>query len=396
MTGRIPVLDVQPVIRAAPTRRRASSASRSRCRRPSSARATTRCEPPPCSRAPDGTAAHPRAHGARCPGHATAGTPPSPPTRWASGRSRCEGWGDPYGTWRPRRRDQGAGRHRRRPDARRGCRAAHPRPRGHVRPQHAAERARAGRRRQRRVGDTAAARTTSSRAALGQDVVEVLERFPVRDLVTADRREYPLVVERARALVRLLVRVLPALGGRGAQQGRLLALRHLRDGRRAAARGRRHGLRRRLPHADPPDRTSEPQGPQQHADPGPGRPGRRRTRSARPRAATTRSTPTWARSTTSTPSSLGPATSAWRSRSTSRCSARRTTRGSPSTRSGSPPGPTARSRTRRTRRRSTRTSTRSTSTTTPRASTPRSDGSCRCGSTTAYESSASTTRTPSR
>ena len=60
-----------------------------------------------------------------------------------------------------------------------------------------------------------------------------------------------------------------------------------------------------------------------------------------------------------------PTSSAWRSRSTSRCSARRTTRGSPSTRSGSPPAPTARSRTPRTRRRSTRTSTRSTSTTTP-------------------------------
>ena len=41
-----------------------------------------------------------------------------------------------------------------------------------------------------------------------------------------------------------------------------------------------------------------------------------------------------------------------------------------STRSGSPPSPTAPSPTRRTRRRSTRTSTRSTSTTTPRASTP--------------------------
>ena len=63
--------------------------------------------------------------------------------------------------------------------------------------------------------------------------------------------------------------------------------------------------------------------------------------------------------------------SAWRSRSTWRCSAPPTTRGCTSTPSGSPPGPTARSPTPRTRRRSTRTSTRSTSTTTPRASTPR-------------------------
>ena len=90
------------------------------------------------------------------------------------------------------------------------------------------------------------------------------------------------------------------------------------------------------------------------------------------------------------------ATSAWRSRWTSRCSARRTTRGSRSTRSGSPCAPTARSPTRRTRRRSTRTSTRSTSTTTPRASTTSRCGSCCCGSSTACGSSGWTTRTPSR
>ena len=91
-----------------------------------------------------------------------------------------------------------------------------------------------------------------------------------------------------------------------------------------------------------------------------------------------------------------PTTSAWRSRSTSRCSARRTTRGSPRTRSGSPCAPTARSPTRRTRRRSTRTSTRSTSTTTPRASTPSRCGWCCTGSSTACGSSGWTTRTPSR
>ena len=87
---------------------------------------------------------------------------------------------------------------------------------------------------------------------------------------------------------------------------------------------------------------------------------------------------------------------AWRWRWTWRCSARRTTRGSPSTRSGSPPGPTAASRTRRTRRRSTRTSTRSTSTTTRRASGPRCCGWCCTGSARASGSSGWTTRTPSR
>ena len=93
----------------------------------------------------------------------------------------------------------------------------------------------------------------------------------------------------------------------------------------------------------------------------------------------------------------GRATWAWRSRSTSRCSARPTTRGSPSTRSGSRTGPTARSRTRRTRRRSTRTSTRSTSTTT-RTGIYAEALRDRCGTgwPTACGSSASTTRTPSR
>ena len=74
--------------------------------------------------------------------------------------------------------------------------------------------------------------------------------------------------------------------------------------------------------------------------PGPDDPGSR-GRSARPRAGTTPCTPTSARSTTSAPSSPVPASSASRSRSTSPCSARPTTRGSPSTRSGSPTGPTA-------------------------------------------------------
>ena len=172
--------------------------------------------------------------------------------------------------------------------------------------------------------------------------------------------------------------------------------RHVPDRRRAARRRRRDGLRRDLPAADPPDRRGQPQGPEQHPDPRPGRPrlavGDRLARTA----ATTPSTPTSARSRTSTPSSRGPTSSGSRSPSTSRCSARPTTRGSPSTPSGSPPAPTAPSPTPRTRRRSTRTSTRSTSTTTPRASTPRCCGSSGTGWTTACGSSASTTRTPSR
>ena len=111
-------------------------------------------------------------------------------------------------------------------------------------------------------------------------------------------------------------------------------------------------------------------GPNNTLDPGPGRPrlavGDRLARTA----ATTRSTPTSARSRTSTPS--------WRAASElglevaldlALQARARPPVGRPSTRSGSPPGPTAPSPTPRTRRRSTRTSTRSTSTTTPTAST---------------------------
>ena len=140
---------------------------------------------------------------------------------------------------------------------------------------------------------------------------------------------------------------------------------------------RRDGLRRRLPAADPPDRRGQPQGPEQHPrsrrpddvgspwaigshgrrprrhPPGAGHDGRlRRLRAP------------------------GPASSAWRSRSTSRCRPRPTTRGSTEHPEWFTTRPTAPSPTPRTRRRSTRTSTRSTSTTTPRASTPSACGSC--------------------
>src|SRR3712207_2772440 len=74
-----------------------------------------------------------------------------------------------------------------------------------------------------------------------------------------------------------------------------------------------------------------------------------RGRSARRPAATTPSTPTLAPSRTSTPSWPGPTSSAWRSPSTTPCSARPTTPGSGTTRTGSGSGPTARSPTPRTR-----------------------------------------------
>ncbi len=209
----------------------------------------------------------------------------------------------------------------------------------------------------------------------------------------------PTPARRARARpVGRLVRVLPAQRGRDLRrEGAPLDHRHAPHRREAAARHRRDGLRRRLPHPGPPDRA----GGQARARTTPSTPAPRTpaapTRSARPTAATTPSTPTSAPSRTSTPSSPSPAELGHGGRPGPRAAVLpRPPVGDRPTPSGSPPAPTAPSPTPRTRRRSTRTSTRSTSTTTPPASTPRCAGSCRCGSTTASRCSGSTTRTPSR
>ena len=144
----------------------------------------------------------------------------------------------------------------------------------------------------------------------------LLLAHPLRELVTVEG-PYPAYADRTARAVQQLVRVLPALGGRDARpddrQGHQRQLPHRRQ---AARRGRGDGLRRHLPAAGPPDRRGQPQGPEQHADPGPR--GHRLAvgdRLART-AATTRSTPTSARSRTSTRSSPAPASSASRSRST--------------------------------------------------------------------------------
>ena len=142
----------------------------------------------------------------------------------------------------------------------------------------------------------------------------------------ARRRRRP----RARAL-RLLVRALPALVGR-------------LPGRRARRPAdRRAGLRRPLPHADPPDRRDQPQGPQQRADRRPGRPRQPvgdRPRGGRPRGGRT---PSSARSTTSTTSSRPPTSTAWTIALdfAIQCS-RRPPVARPSTPSGSTAAPTAR------------------------------------------------------
>ena len=99
------------------------------------------------------------------------------------------------------------------------------------------------------------------------------------------------------------------------------------DGRGAAAGGRRDGLRRRLPAADPPDRRGQPQGPEQHPRrPGPDDPGSPWAIGSdegghdaiHPDLGTLEDFDAFV---------AGPASSAWRSPSTWRCSARRTTPG---------------------------------------------------------------------
>ena len=145
-----------------------------------------------------------------------------------------------------------------------------------------------------------------------------------------DGRDHAVWVDRKRALFGAWYEFFPRSEGARARRAGRPAQRHFphRDG--APARRRRDGLRRRLPAADPPDRPGQPQGPQQHPDPR-----RQPTTPARP----------WAiGSDEGGHDAIHPdlgtiedfdafvardrASSAWRSRSTSRCSARPTTRGS--------------------------------------------------------------------
>ncbi len=200
----------------------------------------------------------------------------------------------------------------------------------------------------------------------------------------------------ARALQQL-VRVLPALRGRHqGPEDRQGHQRHLPDRRQAAGRGRRDGLRRDLPAADPPDRRGQPQGAEQHPRPRPRRPRLAvgdRLEGRRPRRDPPRPRHVRGLRRVRRPGPLARPRGRARPRPPGRA---RPPVGRPRTPSGSPPARTAPSPTPRTRRRSTRTSTRSTSTTTRAASARRSCGSSGSGCRTASGSSASTTRTPSR
>ena len=192
--------------------------------------------------------------------------------------------------------------------------------------------------------------------------------------------------------IQCLVRVLPPLDDRAGDRAR-----HPRRRPRPRRRRRRHGVRRAVPAADPSDRRRPTaRAPTTRSRPDRTIPGAR-GRSAVSRAATSPSIPSSAPSTTSSGWHNGAPSEASHWRSTSRSSAPRITRGSPSIPSGSPTGPTARSSTPRTRPRSTRTSIRSTSN---RPTGPTCGSRCATwsssGSTTASRCSGSTTPTPRR
>ena len=175
--------------------------------------------------------------------------------------------------------------------------------------------------------------------ALASKLQQYLHEHPVRELVTRTE-PFEVFVDRPRALYGAWYEFFPR--SEGAVVGGVATHGTFTTAARPAAGDRRHGLRRRLPAADPPDRHGQPQGPEHRPVPRwqPARDrGRRRRlpvgdrqRRGRPRrGAPAAGHPRRLRR----PSSPRPRSWAWRSPSTSPCRLRPTTPGCRSTRSGS-------------------------------------------------------------
>ena len=233
------------------------------------------------------------------PGHLGGHGRRRPPTGWWT--YRVEGWSDPYGTWEHDATIKVAGRRRHRADARRRapCCSSGPATRCPAPPP-----------RRRVLADAVlglrdTTRPAAVRLKAGTDAsVEARARRPPAARAWSPRRPTsPCSSSASWRSSRRLVRVLPAQRGRDLRrEGAPLDHRHAPHRRRAAARHRRDGLRRRLPDADPPDRAGgQARAPTTPSTPGPRTPAAP-TPSARPTAATTPSTPTSAPSRTSTPS----------------------------------------------------------------------------------------------
>ena len=168
----------------------------------------------------------------------------------------------------PRRHDQDRGRPGRR-GPRQRLRGRRPAVRPAA-PSPAEDRAAARRRRGAALRDTDARRRPPRRAGPGRlPAGPDRSDYPVRDLVTASPR-YPLWIDRTRALFGSWYEFFPrSIGAElaGDPAAPASPLRHgtFKDATEHLDYVASHGLRRRVPAADPPDRRGEPQGPEQHA-----------------------------------------------------------------------------------------------------------------------------------
>ena len=181
-----------------------------------------------------------------------------------------------------RRRAQDPGRRRRGADVRPRAGSCCERVLAEVDPRQHRGQAAPGRDRRRRGHRPAGRRPGWRRCRTPALVAACSPAHPIRELVT-DRGSLPGVRRPRRARC-------SAAGTSSSRAPRAppstprpatVASGTFRTAAEAARRRGRDGLRRHLPAADPPDRRGQPQGPQQHADPGPRRHRAHRGRSAR-------------------------------------------------------------------------------------------------------------------
>ena len=110
-------------------------------------------------------------------------------------------------------------------------------------------------------------------AAMAPDVTAILDAHPLRDLVTEDG-PYPVRVDRERALYGSWYEFFRDRKGPVRSDDGSWTSGTFETAAKRLTGHRRHGIRRRLPAADPSHRQCVPQGRQQHVDAGRARPGR--------------------------------------------------------------------------------------------------------------------------
>ena len=270
MVGRIPVMDVTPLVDRGAAPRRRPSASPSPSPRRSSARATTSSAPRWSSTDPDGGRRDPvrMEPDAEVPDlYRRLGDPRR------RGRLDLRGRGlvRPAGDLAPRRRHQDPGRRRRRADVHRG-RACCSSGSAAARPARTTRAGPSPRPRSRPPRDTTRpdeARLAALLAPRGPRRAAHATRCASWSPSRAPSRAY---ADRDRALYGSWYEFFPRSEGatHDAETGAVASGTFRTAAERLAGR-RRDGLRRHLPAADPPDRRGQPQGPQQHPHAGPRR-----------------------------------------------------------------------------------------------------------------------------